>query len=71
MTDYNNCYIIIKNVPCTKCTQCGEVCLNGIAVQKIEEIIERLKAAFLSFFFHRNPDLHTPIFSIMLNIRRS
>lgn len=22
MTDYNGCYIIIKNVPCEKCTQC-------------------------------------------------
>ena len=22
MTEYNNCYIIIKNVPCKKCTQC-------------------------------------------------
>lgn len=45
MTDYNNCYIIIKNVPCRKCTQCGEVYLNGVTVQKIEEIIKRLKAA--------------------------
>lgn len=44
MTDYNNCYIIIKNVPCTKCAQCGEVYLNGITVQKIEEIIKKLKA---------------------------
>ena len=24
MTEYNGCYIIIKNVPCRKCTQCGE-----------------------------------------------
>ncbi len=45
MTYYNNCYIIIKNAPCTKCTQCGEVYLNGVTVQKIEEIMKRLKAA--------------------------
>lgn len=44
MTDYNGCYIIIKNVPCTKCTQCGEVYLNGVIVQKIERIMEKLKS---------------------------
>lgn len=44
MTDYNGCYIIIKNVPCTKCTQCGEVYLNGVTVQKIESITLKLKA---------------------------
>ena len=36
MTEYHNCYIIIKNVPCTKCTQCGEEYLNGTTLQKIE-----------------------------------
>ncbi|MCD8020977.1 MAG: YgiT-type zinc finger protein [Clostridiales bacterium] len=29
MTDYG-CYIIIKNVPCNCCTQCGEEYMNGI-----------------------------------------
>ena len=33
MTEYNSCYIIIKNVPCTKCTQCGEEFLNGVTLQ--------------------------------------
>lgn len=35
--------MIIKNVPCRKCTQCGEEYLNGITLQKIESIIARLK----------------------------
>ena len=43
MTEYNGCYIIIKNVPCRKFTQCGEEYLNGITLQKIESIIARLK----------------------------
>lgn len=43
MTEYNNCYIIIKNVPCTRCTQCGEEYLNGVTLQKIEGIIAKLK----------------------------
>jgi len=30
-------------VPCTKCNQCGEECLNGVTLQKIENILEKLK----------------------------
>lgn len=44
MTEYNSCYIIIKNVPCTKCTQCGEEFLNGVTLQKIERILESLNS---------------------------
>ena len=43
MTESYGCYIIIKNVPCTKCTQCGEEYLNGVTLQKIESILTRLK----------------------------
>lgn len=43
MTEHEGCYIIIKNVPCTKCTQCGEEYLNGTTLQKIEAILEKLK----------------------------
>jgi YgiT-type zinc finger domain-containing protein len=43
MTEYNGCYIIIKNVPCTKCLQCGEEYLNGVTLEKIESILEQLK----------------------------
>lgn len=43
MTEYNGSYIIIKNVPCTKCTQCGEEYLNGVTLQNIEHILEKLK----------------------------
>lgn len=45
MTAYNNCYIIIKNVPCFKCEQCGEEFINGVTMLKIEGIIDKLKAA--------------------------
>lgn len=44
MTTYNNCYIIIKNVPCLKCDQCGEEYINGVTMMKIESIIEKLKS---------------------------
>lgn len=44
MTEYNKCYIIIKNVPCKKCSQCGEEYLNGITLKKIESILEKVKS---------------------------
>lgn len=49
MTEYNGYYIIIKNVPCTKCTQCGEEFLNGVTLQKIEKILEGLKSMLTEF----------------------
>lgn len=42
-TTYNNCYIIIKNVPCQKCEQCGEEFISGTTMLKIESIIDKLK----------------------------
>ena len=44
MADLNGHYVIIKNVPCHKCKQCGEVSFSGETVSRIEEIIEKLKA---------------------------
>ena len=43
MTDIDGHFIIIKNVPCHKCSQCGEVSYSGKTVAKIEEIVEKLK----------------------------
>ena len=43
MTDYHDFYIIIKNVPCEKCTQCGEEYLSGETLEKIENIIQKIK----------------------------
>lgn len=43
MTDYQGCYIIIKNVPCEKCSQCGEEYLNDETLEQIEKIIQKVK----------------------------
>ena len=44
MADLNGHFIIIKNVPCHKCSQCGEVSFGGNTVAQIEEIISKLNA---------------------------
>jgi len=41
--DLNTSMIIIKNVPCQKCDQCGEIVYNGATVRRIEQIVKSLK----------------------------
>ena len=43
MIDNDNSYIIIKNVPCVKCSQCGERYFNGDTLYNIEKIIDKMK----------------------------
>lgn len=43
MEDLGNCIVIIKNVPCNKCAQCGEVTYSGVTIKRIESIIASLK----------------------------
>lgn len=43
MVDLGKTIIIIKDVPCHKCSQCGEESFSGSTVQRIEAIIDGLK----------------------------
>ncbi len=43
VTDLGKCLIIVRNVPCYKCTQCNEVIYTADVVQKLEQIIESAK----------------------------
>ena len=38
--DYNNCIIIVKNVPCLECPVCGEVMFTDEVSGKLEKVIE-------------------------------
>ena len=38
-----NCIIIIKNVPCEECSQCGETYYSDAVASQLEEIINRVK----------------------------
>ena len=39
----DHCYIIIENVPCYKCNQCGEMVFSVSVLEKIDEILDRAK----------------------------
>jgi len=43
VTDLGNRLIIVRNVPCHKCTQCTEVMYRGDVVLKLEEIERDIK----------------------------
>ena len=38
-----NCYVLIENVPCYKCGQCGEVVYSASVMEKIEDILEKVR----------------------------
>ena len=38
-----NCYVLIENVPCLKCGQCGEVVYSASVMEKIEDILEKVR----------------------------
>lgn len=37
-----NCYVIIENVPCMKCGQCGETVYSALVMEKIDEILDKI-----------------------------
>ena len=43
VVDFGKGVIIIRNVPCEKCEQCGETVYTGTVVKQLEKIVESLK----------------------------
>lgn len=43
VTDLQDCLVIVRNVPCFKCTECNEIIYTGNVIQQLEEIINSAK----------------------------
>lgn len=43
VTDLGGCLIIVRNVPCYKCSECNEVIYSADVVRRLEHIIEASK----------------------------
>lgn len=41
----NSGIIIVKNVPCTRCAQCGESFFSDEVAEQLEHIVEQLRSA--------------------------
>lgn len=42
--ELENTIVIIKNVPCHKCSQCGEVVYNALVIERLEYITKQFEA---------------------------
>ena len=42
-TQINDCYVIIENVSCMKCEQCGEVYYVASVLERIDDILEKIE----------------------------
>lgn len=38
----NECYIIVENVPCKKCSQCGEEFFSSSTMERLDQIISEV-----------------------------
>ena len=43
VVNYKNCIIIVKNVPCEECEQCGEKYYTDEVAEKLEMIVNAAK----------------------------
>ena len=43
VTDLGSSVIIIRKVPCHKCSQCGDVSFALIVAERLEQIVDELK----------------------------
>ena len=41
---WKNRYVIVENVPCLKCAQCGEVLYSSDTLEKIDVLLEQTEA---------------------------
>jgi YgiT-type zinc finger domain-containing protein len=45
VTDIMDCLIIVRNVPCHKCSECNEILYTGDVVKRLEGIVDLTKNA--------------------------
>lgn len=43
VTDLGMCLVIVRNVPCYKCSECNEIIYTADVVKKLEIIVEEAK----------------------------
>lgn len=43
VTDLGSCLLIVRNVPCYKCTECNEIIYTGDVIKQLEQITDQAK----------------------------
>lgn len=48
VTDLGSCIVIVRNVPCYKCTECNEIVYTGDVVKQLEKIVDTVKHSIMT-----------------------
>lgn len=43
--EFNGCIVVIKNIPCKRCTNCGDVYYDNEVGKKLDKILAQAKTA--------------------------
>jgi len=43
VTDVQSCLLVVRNVPCHKCTECNEIIYTGVVISGLETIVASIK----------------------------
>ena len=43
VTDFGSSIVIVRGIPCYKCTQCGETTFDLIVGERLEQIVDALR----------------------------
>ena len=46
-TDLKTCVVVIRNVPCYKCKQCGEIAYDFCVGERLEHIVDSAKESLM------------------------
>lgn len=44
MVDLKKCIVVIKNVPCLACPQCGETVYEDAVAERLDEIVQQVSS---------------------------
>ena len=50
----NGGYVIIENVPCYKCEQCGEIVYAASVMEKIDDLLELFTFILFVLYFYQS-----------------
>ena len=45
VTDLGKCLVIVRNVPCHKCSECNEIIYTGDVIKRLEAIVKNAEMA--------------------------
>ena len=45
VTDLGKCLVIVRNVPCHKCSECNEIIYTGDVIKRLEAIVKTAEMA--------------------------